>query len=498
MSQVTGLAGALGAKANLTDIPTINSSTVVNAGTVITNRQSALDIKPYGSVSGQTGEVRLGELASNGDQYVGFKAPDAIGTTKIWTLPAADGGSGHLLRTDGSGNLSWTTAAASLGSAGGDLTGTYPNPTLSTTGVTPNTYTKVTVDNKGRVTSGSTTIVDGDIASNANISDSKLATITTAGKVSGNAVSGGTITANLSGNATNVTGVVALLNGGTGATTASAAFNALSPMTNPGDIIVGGAGGAGTRLGGNTSSTKQFLTSTGTGSAATTPAWASLAAADISSGIIPISRGGTGLDSTPANGQLMIGNGSGFALSTLSAGTNITVTNGAGAITINSVSDSTKVSKAGDTMSGALGLPADGLTVGTSQLVLSGGNVGIGTVNPQAKLQVNGQIAVAIPTTLAPTGTTQTIDWSMGNMQIVALNSATGNVTLTLSNPVAGGSYALEFIQGATPIAVTWPVNVKWPGGNPMALSTSSGAVDLVTLFYNGTDFLAVGGQNFR
>lgn len=47
------------------------------------------------------------------------------------------------------------------------------------------------------------------------------------------------------------------------------------------------------------------------------------------------------------------------------------------------------VAKTGDTMSGALNLPANGLVVGTNQLVASGGNVGIGTTGPLATLHLN-------------------------------------------------------------------------------------------------------------
>ena len=51
-------------------------------------------------------------------------------------------------------------------------------------------------------------------------------------------------------------------------------------------------------------------------------------------GTLPIANGGTGLTSTPANGALDIGNGTGFTRTTLTQGSGITITNGAGSITI--------------------------------------------------------------------------------------------------------------------------------------------------------------------
>lgn len=51
-------------------------------------------------------------------------------------------------------------------------------------------------------------------------------------------------------------------------------------------------------------------------------------------GTLPIANGGTGLTTAPANGALDIGNGTGFTRTTLTPGSNISITNAAGSITI--------------------------------------------------------------------------------------------------------------------------------------------------------------------
>jgi hypothetical protein len=126
------------------------------------------------------------------------------------------------------------------------------------------------------------------------------------------------------------------------------------------------------------------------------------------------------------------------------------------------------------------------------------GNVGIGTTSPSAKLQVSGLLVTTLPTALTPSSTAQTIDWSSGNIQTINLSSATGNVTLTFSNAVAGAALAVKVVQGATPYNVVWPASVKWPNGTAPTISTTSGAMDLVTFFYDGTYYFGAAGQNYK
>ena len=57
-------------------------------------------------------------------------------------------------------------------------------------------------------------------------------------------------------------------------------------------------------------------------------------------GILPVAKGGTNLSSIPTNGQLLIGNGTGYNVANVTAGSGITITNGAGSISIAASSSS--------------------------------------------------------------------------------------------------------------------------------------------------------------
>ena len=79
-----------------------------------------------------TKELRLADTDSS--HYVGFKSPATVSANKVWVLPAADGTSGQVLSTDGSGTLSF----ASAGGISASSTDTLTNKSIS---LTTNTLT---------------------------------------------------------------------------------------------------------------------------------------------------------------------------------------------------------------------------------------------------------------------------------------------------------------------------------------------------------------------
>jgi hypothetical protein len=237
---VTAVAGhGLGALASLSAVSSgeITDGTVMNAD--ISGSAQVATSKLSGPVTSITGHG-LGALATLGtvnastitDEAIGnadIAATAAIPTSKLSgaltavsehglgsfaTLTVAPGSSGNVLYSDGS---SWVGGASPLtGTAGGDLSGSYPYPTVATIG--------------GRTVAS---IVQGvDRATNATSSSTSSTVVKR--DASGN-FAAGTITASLNGNVTgtaaNVTGTIATANGGTGATSATQARSNLGMGT---------------------------------------------------------------------------------------------------------------------------------------------------------------------------------------------------------------------------------------------------------------------------
>jgi hypothetical protein len=94
----------------------------------------------------------------------------------------------------------------------------------------------------------------------------------------------------------------------------------------------------------------------------------------------------------------------------------------------------------------------------------------------------------------AGSGAPGTITWSNGQNQVRTLTSSG---TMTFASPTAGVTYKLRIVQGGSgSYTITWPT-IKWAGGAAPTLSTTVGAIDIVTLYYNGTDYFGQAAVGF-
>jgi hypothetical protein len=106
--------------------------------------------------TGKTTDLRFMEVATNGTNYIGFRAPTSISANKVWVLPGADGTNGQVLSTNGSGTLSWITPAGG-GGVGTNTTHYIPkwDGAALVTGTLKDTLNRITNGNysiKGRLT----------------------------------------------------------------------------------------------------------------------------------------------------------------------------------------------------------------------------------------------------------------------------------------------------------------------------------------------------------
>ena len=89
---------------------------------------------------------------------------------------------------------------------------------------------------------------------------------------------------------------------------------------------------------------------------------------------LPVTSGGTGLTTIPTNGQLLIGNGTGYTLNQLTQGSGIGVTNGVGLITVANTGVLSNIASSGIAVSSATG----NVTISnTGVLSFSAGSTGL-------------------------------------------------------------------------------------------------------------------------
>jgi hypothetical protein len=257
------------------------------------------------------------------------------GTYPNFTISSADQFQGTVTSVTGTSPVvssGGATPAISLATAYGDTLNPYASKTSNFVLATPNGSAGVPTF-RAVVAADIPTLNQNTTGTASNITASSNSTLTTLSALS---LPGSQVSGNISGNAANVTGTVAVANGGTGQTTADAAFNALAPSqtSNSGKYL--------TTDGTNTSwASVSSGSGTVTSVAATVPSFLSISGSPITTSgtlaisysgtALPVTNGGTGQTTASAafnalspitlTGDLIIGNGTNSA-TRLGIGTN--------------------------------------------------------------------------------------------------------------------------------------------------------------------------------
>jgi len=252
-------------------------------------------------------------------------------------------------------------------------------------------------------------------------------------------------------------------------------------------------------------------------------------------GIVPVTSGGTGLDTIPTNGQLLIGNGTGYSLNTLAVGAGISVTNGLGTITLANTGVLSNIAGAGISVSGATG---DVTITNTGVLSFSGGTTGLTpatattgavtlagtlgyanggtntTATPTAygvaygdgsayaftAAGITGQVLTATtgsaPTWATPAGVaapvTKTANFSVADSDVWLINNKTGStctVTLPTASSWTGRVLRFQNYQAQTVVSASSNV-VPLTGGAAATSILLASTGDQTTLVSDGSNWL--------
>jgi hypothetical protein len=99
---------------NVVDVVSYLTSLTTPSATITGGTVAGITQLDVAGTSAAGANLKLYEDTDNGTNYVSLKAANSIASNVTFTLPAADGTSGQVIQTDGSGTLSFTTPSAGI------------------------------------------------------------------------------------------------------------------------------------------------------------------------------------------------------------------------------------------------------------------------------------------------------------------------------------------------------------------------------------------------
>jgi hypothetical protein len=421
----TGATTASAARSNLGAAASGSNSDI----TALTNAAGIQFGAPTGGAQG-LGTLNATGLFING---VGVGTGSGSVTSVAATVPSFLSVTGSPITTSGTLALSYSGTALPVANGGTGQT-TYTDGQLLIGNSTGNTLTKATI------TAGS-----GITVTNGNGSIT-IASTSGGGSVTSVAASGGTTGLTFTGSpitgagTLTLGGTLAIASGGTGATSASGARLTLS------------AAGSGAN--------SDITSLTGLTTA------------------LSVGQGGTGVTSTPVNGQLLIGNGSGYSVSTLTAGSGITITNSAGGVTIASTAGGSGTVTSVSGSGGSTGLTLTGGPITTSGTLTLGGTLAVANGGTGASSAAGAQSALGVPST---TGSGASGTWGIS----ISGNAATATSASSATSATSATTATTATTANALNTSNNYQVNSLGVGTAGSGTAGEIRATNNVTAFYS-------------